>query len=89
MGQDIVCPVLTAKAEEEVKVETSKTTPPIEEGSMTIGTTVISGFRTYSIILMVMAVYCYLALKGGKIEPMQDLAFMICGYLFGAKVTKR
>lgn len=88
MGQDIVCPVLTAKQEEgEVKAENITST--IEEGSMTFGATTISGFRTYSIILMVMAVYCYLAVKGGDLKPMQELAFMICGYLFGAKVTKR
>lgn len=86
MGQDVICPVLTAKAEDEAKAAEA---PPLAEGSMTIGSTTISGFRTYSIIFMVMAVYCYLALKGGSLEPMQDLAFMICGYLFGAKVVKR
>lgn len=59
------------------------------EGDMSIGGTTFSGFRTYSIIFMVMAVYCFLALKGGELGPMQELAFMICGYIFGAKGGRR
>ena len=85
MGQDVVCPVI--KTVEEGKDEVKGSTP--DEGAMQIGSTTISGVRTYSIILLVMVVYCYLALKEGKLEPMQELAFMICGYLFGAKVTRR
>jgi hypothetical protein len=76
MGQCEECP---HKPKEEVKVA--------DEGAMQIGNTSISGVRTYSIILLVMVVYCYLALKNGSLEPMQELAFMICGYLFGAKVV--
>lgn len=74
MGQETESPLSAAKSSED---------------GMTFGNTQINGFRTYSIIFMVMAVYCYLALKGGNVEPMQDLAFMICGYLFGAKVVRR
>lgn len=88
MGQDKVCPVLAAKNEDVEKKAFDESTTPVE-GAITFGNTTISGFRTYSIILMVMAVYCYLALKGNDIKALQELAFMICGYMFGAKVTKR
>jgi hypothetical protein len=47
------------------------------------------GFRTYSIILLIMVVFSYLVIRYGDVADMKDLALMACGFLFGAKVASR
>jgi len=62
------------------------------DGDIRVGGFTISGVRTYSIILLIMVTYCYLAIKQGSeaaITGLRDLALMAAGFLFGAKVLNR
>jgi hypothetical protein len=62
------------------------------DGDIRVGNFTISGVRTYSIILLIMATYCYLALKQGSeaaITGLRDLALMAAGFLFGYKALNK
>lgn len=88
MGQPVNCPLM--KEEEEVKTETTtETTYTADEGVLQIGNFKMTGFRTYSVVLLIMATYCYLALRTGTIDAMKDLALMAAGFIFGLKSIKR
>lgn len=66
--------------------------PEATEADIKIGNFVVSGVRTFSIILLLVATYCYLALKVTTPETlsgMRELVFMAVGFLFGAKITRK
>lgn len=65
---------------------------PCLEADIRIGNFVISGVRTFSIILLLVATYCYLALKQPGLEglsSLHELVLMAVGFLFGAKVLTK
>jgi hypothetical protein len=66
---------------------------PFPDADIRVGNFVISGVRTYSVILLIMVTYCYLAIKAtdsaAAIEGLRDLALMAAGFIFGAKVVSR
>lgn len=91
MGQDIVCPVLKADGGEKEEEKTSEVVTEFtpDEGVLQIGSFKMTGFRTYSVVLLIMATYCYLALKTNTVDAMKDLALMAAGFIFGLKSIKR
>ncbi len=67
-------------------------TEPFPDADIRIGTFVISGVRTFSIILLLVATYCYLALKmpgEAGLNSLHELVLMAVGFLFGAKVLTK
>jgi hypothetical protein len=90
MAQDVVCPVLKAKDEEEEEEKpVTETSYTPDEGVLQIGNFKMSGARTFSIVLLIMITYCYLVIQTGTPDALRDLAFMACGYIFGIKTIKR
>lgn len=65
---------------------------PFPDADIRIGSFVLSGVRTYSIILLLVATYCYLALRQSGPEglaSLHELVLMAVGFLFGAKVLTK
>lgn len=80
--------IATATGPEAI-VDTTTQTGGFEEGFIQIKNTRIYGLRTYSIILIIIAVYAYLCIKNNDALGMKDLALMACGFLFGVKSLGR
>jgi hypothetical protein len=78
------CPLLTAKAEEPVP-EPEPEPSRMDDGDININGYKISGIRTYSIILLIILFYGFLAIRGNDIQGMQNLALIAAGFLFGIK----
>ncbi len=91
---DIICPFIktadvAAVEASPIPVDVADSSGTVDDNSIQIGNTKISGIRTYSIILLIMVSFIYLCLKSGSIDPLTELAYMACGFLFGVKTTRR
>jgi hypothetical protein len=87
MSEDFKCPLVQAQEE---RVEAVPVPEPVEDNAeLVLFGKSFKGFRTYSIILLIMIVFSYLVIKNGDVTNMKDLALMACGFLFGAKVASR
>ena len=77
------CPLAAAPVEEEepVVVEPGK----MDDGDININGYKISGIRTYSIILLIILIYGFLAIRSDDVQGMQNLALIAAGFLFGLK----
>lgn len=65
---------------------------PMPDADIRIGSFVISGIRTFSIIFLIVATYCYLAIRNPEestISGMRELVLMAVGFLFGAKIIRK
>lgn len=82
----VECPLTAAKAAE-VEPEPEPVTQCMDEGTIDINGYKISGIRTYSIILLIVLAYAYLAIRYQDVVGMKDLALMACGFLFGLKTV--
>jgi hypothetical protein len=81
MAEDITCPLKAQAVGNEVPPQ-----PPCDDEMSLFGQT-FRGVRTYSIVLLIMIVFSYLAVKSGDVMNMKDLALIACGYMFGSKVA--
>lgn len=61
----------------------------MNDGDININGYKISGVRTYSIILLIVLGYSYLAIRTNDIQGMQNLALIAAGFLFGYKGIMR
>jgi hypothetical protein len=59
------------------------------EGGVTVGAYTVTGLRTYSIVFLIVATYCYLCLTNNKIDELGQLALMAVGFLFGVKAVSK
>lgn len=59
------------------------------EPGVTIGAYTVTGLRTYSIVLLIVATYCYLCLANNKLAELGELALMAVGFLFGVKAVSK
>ena len=83
MAEDMVCPLKAQAQEEEAQPQ-----PPCDDEMSLFGQT-FRGVRTYSIVLLIMIVFSYLAIKSGDVMNMKDLALIAAGYMFGSKVAAK
>ena len=77
------CPLAVAAVEEEEPepVIVGK----MDDGDININGYKISGIRTYSIILLIVLIYGFLAIRSDDVQGMQNLALIAAGFLFGLK----
>ena len=62
----------------------------MNDGDININGFKITGLRTYSIILLIVLCYGFLAIRANDIQGMQNLAPIAAGFLFGFKgITKK
>lgn len=83
----VECP-LQAKVEAEPEPEPASP-GTMDEGAIDINGYKISGIRTYSIILLIILFYGFLAITQKDLQGMQNLALMAAGFLFGSKVVSK
>ena len=76
------CP-LAASIEEEPEPE--PVAGKFDDGDININGYKISGIRTYSIILTIILIYGFLAIRSDDVQGMQNLALIAAGFLFGMK----
>lgn len=79
------CPLLAEKAAAEPEPECQPACETMVEGDININGYKISGMRTYSIILLIVLSYGYVAIRNNDIQGLQNLALIAAGFLFGFK----
>ena len=82
MADEFVCPL---KEEQPAEPQPA---PQCDDQMVILGYSFI-GLRSYSIVLLIMIVFSYLAIKSGDVMNMKDLALIAAGYMFGSKVASR
>jgi hypothetical protein len=85
--EDFVCPLAAKEVEPEPEpvVEPGK----MDDGDININGFKISGIRTYSIILLIVLMYGFLAIRSDDVQGMQNLALIAAGFLFGFKAMPK
>ena len=88
MPEEFNCPLAVKAAEPEPEPEPEPC--KMDDGDININGYKISGVRTYSIILLIIMIYGFLAIRANDIQGMQNLALIAAGFLFGYKgIAKR
>ena len=85
MVDEAVCPL---KLQAEQAPAEAQIIPPCDDELVIVGYS-FKGLRTYSIVLIIIVVFSYLAIKSGDVMNMKDLALIAAGYMFGSKVAAR
>ena len=77
------CPLAAASVAAEPEPE--PVAGKMDDGDININGYKISGIRTYSIILLIILIYGFLAIRADDVQGMQNLALIAAGFLFGLK----
>ena len=83
--------MISMALQESTEAKEGSNTEPFPDADIRIGSFTISGVRTFIIILLIVATYCYLAIRNPEVEQsgMRELALMAVGFLFGAKIVRK